>query len=235
MRINKPIIGVTSSYEKTEELDRIFLPSNYLDTVRYFGGIPLLIPTKATAEEVAFLLEQCDGLMLTGGNDIAPALYGERILNDTVVPAPERDELELKLCRLAADCKMPILGICRGMQIMNVAFGGSLYQDIPSQIPSKVSHSMDKPYHRTWHDCVMTSDAPLAAGIIIQVNSHHHQSVKEAAAGFSVMGQCSDGVIEAIWNPREPFVWGIQWHPERIWDIEPTSAQIFEAFIDACK
>lgn len=235
---NKPVIGLTSSYERTEDLDRIFLPSNYLESIRHFGGIPLLVPVKAGPEELEYLLDQCDGLLLTGGNDIDPALYGEEILNDTVEPVPERDEMETKLCRMAAGRDLPVFGICRGIQIMNVAFGGTLYQDIPSQIHSEIKHRMEKPCHRSCHSCIPEHGSPLQQLVgshVIGVNSHHHQAVKTVAPGFSVMGRSEDGVIEAIWNPSKKFVWGVQWHPERIWDIEESSAKLFEAFIAACK
>jgi len=131
-----------------------------------------------------------------------------------------------------------MLGICRGIQMMNVYFGGTLIQDIPTQAPSEEKHRMEAPYHRTSHSCVLTEGSPLrklAGKEIIGVNSHHHQSVKDIAPGFALMGACEDGIVEAIWNPGKKFCWGVQWHPERIWDIEEGSAKVFEAFIEACK
>ena len=233
----KPVIGLCSSYEKNEENNRIFLNHDYLNAIRHFGGMPLVIPAEAGEAEQQYLLSQCDGLLLTGGDDIDPALYGETILNDTVVTAPVRDAGEPRLCRMAEERNLPILGICRGIQILNVYFGGSLYQDIPAQLDTPVKHSMEKPYHRTCHDCVVTPGTPLAAWTgrnVISVNSHHHQAVKDVAPGFAVMGNCSDGVVEAIWKPDAAFLCAVQWHPEKIWDIEESSAQIFKAFFQAC-
>lgn len=234
----KPIIGLCSSYEKDENNDRVFLNHAYLEAIRHFGGMPMVIPAEAGEQEQAFLLSQCDGLVLTGGDDIDPTLYGEQILNDTVKPAPERDVGEPRLLRMAEEKDLPILGICRGAQILNVYFGGTLYQDIPAQLSTSVKHSMEKPYHRTCHDCLVTPGSPLAAWTgkeVIQVNSHHHQAVKAVAPGLKAMGSCSDGVVEAIWKPDAKFICAVQWHPEKIWDMEESSARIFEAFIDACK
>lgn len=234
----KPVIGLCSSYEKDEENDRIFLNKAYLDAIRFFGGMPLVIPAEAGEAEQAFLLGQCDGLVFTGGNDVTPSLYGEQVHNATVVIAPERDAGEPRLCRMAMERDLPILGICRGIQILNVCFGGTLYQDLPDQYATDVKHSMEKPYHRTCHDCILLPGSPLhrLLGVdTIPVNSHHHQAVKDVAPGFMVMGRCSDGIVEAMWRPDARFFWAVQWHPERIWDMEESSAKLFQAFIAACK
>ena len=234
---NKPIIGLTSSYVKNEAKDQIFLPHNYFEAIRHFGGIPLLIPVCTTEEEMEYLLSQCDGVLLTGGNDIDPTLYGETVLNDTVEIAWERDRDETRLLKLATARNLPIFGICRGIQIMNVYFGGTLYQDIPAQMETQVAHRMEKPYHRTCHDCLVQSGTAmheLFGQDVVAVNSHHHQAIKDVAPGFEIMGRSEDGIVEAIADPNRNFCWGVQWHPERIWDIEPSSAKLFEAFIRAC-
>lgn len=234
----KPVIGLTGSYKPDPETPQHFLNQSYFEAIRHFGGIPLLIPVLAQKEELDFLLNQCDGLLLTGGGDMDPALFGETVLNDTVVIASERDEAEYLVLDLAVQRNLPIFGICRGVQVMNVYFGGTLYQDIPAQIPSDVAHRMEKPFHRTCHCCVVESDTPLyeLTGVSeFGVNSHHHQAVKELAPGFIAMGRSEDGIIEAICDPSKTFCWGVQWHPERIWDIEESSAKLFEAFIAACK
>lgn len=234
MKNGKPVIGLTSSYEKTDAADRVILNHNYLDTIRHFGGIPLILPTDADMEELEMLVALCDGILLTGGEDLDPSLYGEEVWNDTVYFVPKRDDAERWVCNLAVQRDLPMLGICRGTQLMNVFFGGTLYQDIPSQLGTEVKHRMEQPFHRTCHDCILEAGAPLGTGTI-GVNSHHHQAVKDVASGFRIMGRSEDGVIEAIWDPGQKFRWGIQWHPERIWDIEASSAEIFERFIQACK
>lgn len=237
MRENKPVIGLCTSYEKNEKEDRIFINHAYLEAVRHFGGIPMVIPAEAGEEEQACLLAQCDGLILTGGDDIDPALYGETIINDTVFPAPERDLREPRLIAMAMARNLPILGICRGMQIMNVYLGGTLYQDIPAQFETTIPHKMERPFERVIHDCLLEQGAPLHTLVgreTIGVNSFHHQAVKDVAPSLCVMGRATDGIAEAVWKPDYPFLWAVQWHPEMLWPVEDSSQKIWEAFIAAC-
>jgi putative glutamine amidotransferase len=234
----KPVIGLSCSYEKDDKNHRIFLNHDYLNAIRHFGGIPVVLPSEGSPEELTYLVSQCDGILLTGGMDIEPSLFGEEKWNDTVETTPDRDRSEALILNLAQQRALPILGICRGIQMLNVYFGGNLYQDIPTQAPSQVTHSMGAALGKTCHSCHLTPGTPLQRLLgrdEIPVNSFHHQAVREVAPGFEVMGRCEDGIIEAMYDPTHPFCWAVQWHPERIWEAEDSSAAIFQAFIDACK
>ena len=237
MHHGKPVIGLSCSYEKDDSNHRIFLNHSYLDAIRRFGGIPVVLPSEGNKDELEYLASQCDGLLFTGGMDIEPGLYGEEKWNNTVSTTPDRDRSEALLFRLAEERQLPILGICRGLQMMNVHFGGTLYQDIPTQAPSEVTHSMASGAQGTCHNCILSPDAPLRSLMgrdVINVNSFHHQAIKNVAPGFAVMGRCEDGIVEAIWQPQKTFVWAVQWHPEQMIE-EDSSIHLFRAFIDACK
>jgi putative glutamine amidotransferase len=170
------------------------------------------------------VLQRCDGLLLTGGDDVDPAEYGEAP-HTTVALVPERDAYELALARLAIQHDLPLLAICRGTQVLNVAAGGTLIQDIPSQLPSTLDHSITEPKNAIAHDVSVRPDTclalllarPNAALDLVAVNSRHHQSVKDTAPDFVVSAMAPDGVVEAIEKPGATFCVGVQWHPENFW------------------
>ena len=183
-------------------------------------------------------LQELDGLLLPGGPDIAPHLYGESTAHGSVEVDPERDALELPLVRAALAQDMPILGICRGIQTLNVAAGGTLWQDLPSQRPSRVVHKEpleERDRRRLLHAVVVEPSAHLwviLGGGTQMVNSIHHQAVRDPAAGFVAVAAAPDGTIEAIEAVKGTFVLGVQWHPEELCD-DPAEAQLFAALCAA--
>lgn len=188
------------------------------------------------------LIDTIAGLVLTGGADVDPARYGEARHPSVRNLSPERDEFEIRLIHRAVEADMPILAICRGIQVLNVAFGGTLIQDIPSQVPGALDHYVEEPRYALAHDVWISRGSQLSAIMrerldpdeACPVNSRHHQAVGRVAEGFEVSATAPDGVIEAIERPRSRFCIGVQWHPENFWrtgEFRP----LFEAFLAACR
>jgi putative glutamine amidotransferase len=195
------------------------------------------------AMSIAEALDGIDGLLLTGGDDVAPERYGEQRHPEAVVVAPERDDFEIGLVAEARKRKLPIFAICRGMQVLNVAYGGSLVQDIPSQVPEAIDHRMKVPPHQAFefsHEIWIEKDSLLAqlmkerltGGDSLEVNSRHHQAVKTLAPGLRSVATAPDGIIEAIEDPTVRFCLGVQWHPENFWRTGEFRA-LFEGFVAA--
>lgn len=195
------------------------------------------------ATTVAKALDGVNGLLLTGGDDVAPSRYGEERHPATSEVPPERDDFELALVRAAREKRLPIFAICRGLQVLNVACGGTLIQDIPSQVPGAIAHRFAAPPHQSFdlaHEIWVEKDSLLAAamrerlveGDSLQVNSRHHQAIKALAPGFRSVATAPDGIIEAIEDPSMPYCLGVQWHPENFWRTGEFRA-LFEAFAAA--
>ncbi len=220
MRQPRPVIGITANYEDGTAK----LAAAYYQSVLRAGGLPLLLPpfrlgSETDAGVLAEALDSLDGLLLSGGGDINPLLLGEEPVPALHAVCPERDDLELLLVRLAADRQVPILGICRGIQVLTAALGGTLYQDIYTQRPADgaVKHSQDMP-----RDCASHTVRILPGTMLhdicqtdtLAVNSFHHQAVKEPAPGMRVCAIAPDGVVEAVESMEFKSVLGVQWHPE---------------------
>jgi len=193
--------------------------TDYVTSVRLAGGDPWE-PSYA-ADPAETVVSSCAGLLLTGGADVAPATYGEAPHSTVTDVDAVRDEYEIALVRAALAARLPVLAICRGLQVMNVAAGGSLVQDIPSQVGTAVAHQVPNPKrrHRPRRQCRSRKPAAELMGSAVvrgrlAVNSRHHQSVQRIAAGFVVTSLAPDGVIEALELPEAPFCVGVQWHPE---------------------
>jgi putative glutamine amidotransferase len=185
-------------------------------------------------------LDDCDGVLLTGGVDVDPREYGDADRHPTVDVDPRRDAYELALARLALARDLPIFAICRGVQVLNVAGGGTLIQDLPTARPSSIEHSLPRPKNALAHAIRVTPGTCLSvllqpsADRPVAVNSRHHQSIKDPAPGFVVSAIAPDGVIEAIERPGARFCLGVQWHPENFWETGEFRA-LFQGFVDAAR
>jgi putative glutamine amidotransferase len=229
--MTKPLIGIGSDVlQKQGERDRAFVYTTYVDSLRRAGAIPVLIPPQP--ENAADVVDDLDGVLLAGGDDFDPAVYGEP-RHPTVEPMdPRRQENELSLARVARERGIPTLGICLGVQVMNVAAGGTLIQHIESDI----DHASE-PSDRHRHEVVIDGGTRLARIVgerELEVNSSHHQAIKEIGDGLRVTAHAPDGIVEGLEDPRHPFYVGVQWHPEDMSGEESASA-IFGAFVEAAR
>jgi putative glutamine amidotransferase len=231
----KPLIGITISYDGEHTLS---LRRDYHDAVLQAGGIPILLPYLTDEQEMEELIDKLDGLILSGGFDVDPAWFGEEPHSQLGEVVPERDEVELKYCRLFLKTNKPLFAICRGCQVLNVAVGGTLYQDLPSQWENALQHSQRAPRFHPSHSIQMKEGSLLAkiSGKLKQrVNSFHHQAIKEVKAPFTVVATSPDGVIEAIESTVHPFVLGVQWHPEGMAEKDSFAQALFSAFVEQCR
>lgn len=239
----KPIIGVTPDYNAGDRKDwggrepTYFLRARYIRAIEEVGGIPLILPLVADRAARNRLLHDVDGLLLTGsGPDLPPALYGERQRYSFRVMSERRSTFELEMVRLARKADLPVLGICGGMQTINVACGGSLFQDISSQFANPLQHRQPKPATTLSHAVTIAPGSLLRRvmrTVTLRVNSSHHQSVKAVAPSLVASAVASDGIIEAIESPAHRFFLGIQWHPEFLFDRYRLHRRLFEAFLRA--
>ena len=199
---------------------------DYLKALRQAGGAPHVL--RPDRDALPDAIEHCDGVLLTGGVDVDPTLYGEQDRHNTVQVDAERAAYETALTKLALERELPLFAICRGMQLLNVVAGGTLVQDIPTAMTTKLVHRRPKPPRvkkTAAHEINITPDTRLAellreqssGGNHVTVNSRHHQAVKAVAPGFVVSATAPDGVVEAIERPNAPLCVGVQWHPENYW------------------
>jgi len=233
----KPLIGITMSrieagrYQNRPEL--AVVPQAYIDSVAAAGGTPLLLPNvPGIVSEVMPLLA---GLILIGGPDVTPSVYTrESVHPKTYGLHPIREQVEFGLVQAALEHEVPILGICRGIQVLNVVLGGTLIQDIPDQWPGALRHDTDHS-EAIRHQVTIEPASRLAqivGGTAIDTNSYHHQAIKEVAPGLIITARAPDGVIEAIEGRDRPFVVGVQWHPELLAAEEATHAALFRALVE---
>lgn len=232
--MNKPVIGIVPLVDK--ERESLWMLPGYMLGVQEAGGLPVMLPLAEKAADVRALVGMCGGLLFTGGHDVSPAVYGEKTLPLCGELCPERDRMEGPLLKEALAQGKAVLGICRGLQFINAALGGTLYQDLPVQRPSDVPHHMDPPYDRAAHLVSLPEGSPLARVLDareIGVNSCHHQGVRDLSPRLRTMAEAPDGLVEAVWMPGARFVWAVQWHPE-FSRFDGASRKIFEAFVAGC-
>ena len=230
----KRIVGVMPLWD--DEKDSIWMLPGYVDGVRMAGGLPIIFPFTEDEQELDQLARMCDGFLFTGGQDVSPELYQEKPLEGLVTTCEKRDIMERIVLEKALKEDKPILGICRGIQFINAALGGTLYQDIPSQLPSETEHHQHAPYDIPIHDVTIIKDSPLHKCLKVDrlpVNSCHHQAVRELAPCLEPMAVSPDGLIEAAFMEGKTYLWAVQWHPEFSYRTDKYSRMIFDSFIKA--
>ena len=230
------LIGLTPS--GIEENGAQLLHASYIQTVLQAGGCPVILPASADKAVWCKTLQAVDGVVLTGGADVNPRLYGEEVLPECGGISALRDDYELPLCRMAIELKKPLLAVCRGIQVLNVALGGSLYQDLKTQLGPMIRHpNFDQPAEGV--HTIQVEKNTLLESILqaeeIKVNSRHHQGIKRLAEGLTVCAKAPDGLVEAVSLNDYPFGLGIQWHPESMYDKDIYAKRVWDAFIGACK
>lgn len=231
--MGSPVIGITT-YPRDEH-GRFHLPADYVEAVRRAGGIPWLIaPGEERWREV---LERIDALLLTGGGDIGPALYGGRPHATIYGTDRGRDETEIALARLAVETHKPTLGICRGCQVVNVALGGTLIEHLPDEVGERVPHRGDEPRTSTFHRVDVEAGSRLAeiVGPRPEPASSHHQAIRRVAPGLAVVARAGDGTIEAVEMRGHPFFVAVQWHPEETAAQDGNQQRLFDALVEAAR
>ena len=243
-----PLIGISCSsihYSKTDTPWQ-GVKAAYVNAVIMAQGTPLLIPLVDDKASLETIWMRLDGLLLSGGGDVSPEFYGEEISTDLIAMNPLRDQLEIWMARRALCDDMPLLSICRGIQVLNVAAGGSLYQDIASEIPVARKHNCNPPAHASdylAHVVQPQLDTLLSSAIrggdtsypptTLHVNSRHHQALKEIGEGLVAVAHSPDGIIEAVESPTHRFILGVQWHPEDLLQHDHTMRNLFEGLVQA--
>jgi len=242
-RSTAPIIGILANLLVSETgifpgLERASVTNDYVSAVEAAGGIPVMIPVVGAMETIRRQVELVDGLLATGGYDPDPLLWGEQPNRRIEFIFPEVDQHQLAAIRFARELGKPLLGICRGLQIINVAFGGSLYQDLSLIPDSYIQHFQKGMKYAHGHQVALVKDSALA-GIfgeeLLMTNSFHHLAIKEVAPGFAINAYAPDGVVEGLEQSSGSPVMAVQWHPEMMYAKHPEMLRIFLGFIETTK
>jgi putative glutamine amidotransferase len=234
----KPIIGITGAYVKrNEHMEGVYVHHDYHKTVVANGGIPIVLPF-ITPDITLETLPLCDGIILSGGEDVDPQFYGQDPHPQLGQTLPNRDLVEFTVVDYAIKHNIPILAICRGAQLLNVALGGTLIQDIPNQVKEPIQHSQTVERSRDTHWVTVSEDSQLfqiLGSDQIRVNSLHHQAIGTVAKDLRVVASSSDGIIEAVeYMGSNTFIIGVQWHPESMASTNSRMNKLFLQFIQSC-
>ena len=232
----KPVIGLIPLFD--DEKDSYWMLPGYMKVLEKYGAVPIMLPLTDDIEELEVAYSLCNGLILTGGQDVNPTLYGEKKKGTCGSPCEIRDKMEGYLLDRCLEDNKPVLGICRGIQFMNAHLGGTLYQDLDSEYDSQIEHHMTAPYDREAHKVTILDGNRLSVIIgagTLGVNSYHHQAIKDLAPGVDKIAISEDGLIEAIAVKNHRFAIGVQWHPEFSYTKSVENGKIVEAFVKECQ
>ncbi|MCC6168199.1 MAG: gamma-glutamyl-gamma-aminobutyrate hydrolase family protein [Caldilineaceae bacterium] len=239
--VRRPLIGVPTGREKSQRffgLPLYIMNQTYVRTLENLGALPVMIPLQMSEATLRGIFERLDGLLLPGGEDLDPSHYGAERHPQLGATDKERDRTELLLTEWALEAGMPLLGVCRGVQVMNVVCGGTLYQDLHSQRPDLQKHDYFPPTYerfRIVHRIDIEPDSALARalGAVHEVNSMHHQGIAELGVGLRAVARAEDSLVEALEMPHLPFAVGVQWHPEELARTDDHSTSLFYEFVRA--
>ena len=236
--MTSPLIGITTYRTLNDAGNPILaLSEHYVKAIVQAGGIPVLLPLELPEPQLADMLDRLDGILLPGGMDIDPALYGMETTPKVSISSPDRDHIEMEILKAAVSNGLPFLGICRGLQVINVALGGTLYTDIATQRPGALKHDYYPDWPRNHRPHAVTFEpgsrlADILGQTETRVNSLHHQGIRSLAPSLQASAFAPDGIIEGVELPDHPFGLGVQWHPEWLTEHPPMRA-LFHSFVDA--
>lgn len=234
----KPVIGITAAFDFEKATSN--LKDDYYEAIIQCGAVPVLIPVTEEKSVWVEYLDICDGIILSGGPDVDAGYFGQNNMPYSREISPVRDSMELFLVQQALSVNKPLLGICRGIQVLNIAAGGSIFQDIYAENNSEnklIQHNQLAPRWHQIHSIGIVNNTCLH-GVFrrenLKVNSFHHQAVREVAPGFIINASSEDGIIEAISNENKKFALGVQWHPENLWRKDKNHLKLFERLVAVC-
>lgn len=239
MNRRAPLIGVSTSITVGASPERAYVNSAYLHAVQQAGGVPVALPPQLSSASMRQLAGDLQGLLLTGGGDMDPALFGETPHATLYDVAPARDTLETSVLHVALDRGLSVLAVCRGLQVLNVALGGSLHQDVGTDPGTQLAHSQKEPRDQPTHKVKLTPGCRLAATLgadELEVNSMHHQAIKRLGRGLTAVAWAPDQIVEGaeIGDPSR-FVLGVQWHPEELVGHSEPARRLFAALVAAAR